>query len=462
MLTRLFTLFFAVLVASPVAAQKRIALLIGNKDYKPSVGQLINPFNDIKLVGDALKSVGFEVLNPIKNATRAEMLEALENYAARLKRAGPSSVGFVYYSGHGIASKGSNYLIPVDVAKPSTKLLRAHGVKQSEILEILHQEAPKAAHYLVIDACRNELRGTRGAKGFVAVGQQTGTLIAFATAPGGTAADSGDGSGPYARALAEELVRPNITDLQMFSNVRYQVSTSTGGDQVPWTLDGIVRRDRFKFGGLKVTRSVEAGPVHSAAGQANATAPQRDNEEKGWEFVRPPWQRLSSLKRTAEKQTASRIRGATLAFENGAPKIYFSMEQTDRFHKQLGRNYLSKAKAIRNALGVQSLRHEGHFKSVRSSTSGKQVVERGIWAVGRAMEANNSDRIVLLKDPTSRSNMQISYIVLSESDQEHLCSVIPFQRPGDDARAEASVNSLHDGTPNPCHFELGNTLRKQR
>ena len=41
-------------------AEKRIALLIGNKDYKVGVGSLTNPLNDIRIVGDALKSVGFE------------------------------------------------------------------------------------------------------------------------------------------------------------------------------------------------------------------------------------------------------------------------------------------------------------------------------------------------------------------------------------------------------------------
>ena len=52
-------------------AEKRIALLIGNKDYKTGVGALTNPLNDIRIVGDALKSVGFEVLKPVENAQRS-------------------------------------------------------------------------------------------------------------------------------------------------------------------------------------------------------------------------------------------------------------------------------------------------------------------------------------------------------------------------------------------------------
>jgi hypothetical protein len=52
-------------------------------------------------------------------------------------------------------------------------------VKHSEVLAILRGEAPNAAHYLV---------------------------LAFATEPGKTASDIGQGSGPYASALAAELV----------------------------------------------------------------------------------------------------------------------------------------------------------------------------------------------------------------------------------------------------------------
>jgi uncharacterized caspase-like protein len=97
-----------ILLLLPAAAfaqtEKRIALLIGNKDYKAGVGALTNPLNDIRVVGDALKSVGFEVLKSVQNARRADMLLAIHDFAGKLKVAGPDAVGFLYYSGHGIAS----------------------------------------------------------------------------------------------------------------------------------------------------------------------------------------------------------------------------------------------------------------------------------------------------------------------------------------------------------------------
>jgi formylglycine-generating enzyme required for sulfatase activity/uncharacterized caspase-like protein len=237
------------LMPSHARAEPRIALLIGNKDYKPGVGALTNPLNDTRIVGEALKAIGFEVLKPVQNGRRAEMLIAIHAFAEKLRNAGSDAVGFLYYSGHGIASARENYLIPVDTDEPSTLQLSVHGVKQTEILAILRTEAPNAAHYLILDACRNTLQGARGGKGFVAVGQQSGVLVGFATEPGKTASDTGQGSGPYASALAAELVKPEQSDLIMFHNVRVAVMEKTGGDQVPWTEDGIQRRERVQFGG---------------------------------------------------------------------------------------------------------------------------------------------------------------------------------------------------------------------
>lgn len=46
MLIRLFTLCAFVFLATRVVAQERIALLIGNQDYRSGVGKLTNPLND--------------------------------------------------------------------------------------------------------------------------------------------------------------------------------------------------------------------------------------------------------------------------------------------------------------------------------------------------------------------------------------------------------------------------------
>jgi LysM repeat protein len=104
-----------------------------------------------------------------------------------------------------------------------------------EVIDRLRIRSPAATHYVVFDACRDELRlmpvlqrGQESKKGFFPIPYSEGVLIAYATAPGKTASDSGR----YARALAEEIVRPGIEAVAMFRNVALRVKTEIGQD--PW------------------------------------------------------------------------------------------------------------------------------------------------------------------------------------------------------------------------------------
>jgi uncharacterized caspase-like protein len=69
-------------------------------------------------------------------------------------------------------------------------------------------------------------------KGFVPVMQENGMLIAYATAEGELASDVGDGAGPYAKVLADEIVKPGVEAVAMFRRVQVRVRSSIG--QEPW------------------------------------------------------------------------------------------------------------------------------------------------------------------------------------------------------------------------------------
>jgi uncharacterized caspase-like protein len=68
---------------------------------------------------------------------------------------------------------------------------------------------------------------------------RTGVVLAFAPAAGETASDEGTTSGPYAAALAEEIVKPGHNDQTVLNAVRARVVAATRG-QTPWTYDGLV------------------------------------------------------------------------------------------------------------------------------------------------------------------------------------------------------------------------------
>ena len=224
--------------ASPAQAQQRVALLIGNQAYTSEIGPLSNPRNDVALLAQALKALNFEVTT-VTDAGLAALHQSINAYARQLRAAGPDAVGFFYYSGHGAQDGGTNYLIPVDVKSAEDSELWDQSLRLTEITRKLKSEAGNATHFVVFDACRNALKlkkaGTRAlvqSKGFVPVSQESGMLIAYATAEGELASDIGDGAGPYAKVLAEEIVRPGVEAVSMFRRVQVRVRSTIG--QEPW------------------------------------------------------------------------------------------------------------------------------------------------------------------------------------------------------------------------------------
>jgi len=227
------------------AAGNRYALLIGNQAYDPSVGVLRNPHNDVAIVGEALRKQGFEVLPLVENADRTAILGAVRELAHDLRAAGSGAIGFLYYSGHGVAEQDTNvnYLIPVDVKDPGSAAFWDKSLKLDEVLQLLDL-APHAVKFVVFDACRSELQmPTKDVtKGLLPIAEQKGFFIAYSTAPGRAALDRGEGSGPYAAALATELSHPGLDQLNLFQNVKESVIASTGGEQQPWENNGLTRR----------------------------------------------------------------------------------------------------------------------------------------------------------------------------------------------------------------------------
>jgi formylglycine-generating enzyme required for sulfatase activity len=229
MLRAAVIVFLLALLPSHAWAEARIALLIGNEAYASEIGRLANPHNDVALLEQALKGLGFEVVVE-RDAGLGSLTRAVNAYARRLQAAGPNAVGFFYYSGHGASDGNTNYLIPIDVKTTETGELWDESLRLTEITRRLKAEAGNATHFVVFDACRNTLKltqpGSRAvvqSKGFVPVAQENGMLIAYATAEGELASDVGAGAGPYAKVLADEIVKPGIEAVVMFRAVQRRV-----------------------------------------------------------------------------------------------------------------------------------------------------------------------------------------------------------------------------------------------
>ncbi|MGY3034741.1 putative caspase-like protein [Bradyrhizobium sp. USDA 4354] len=102
---------------------------------------------------------------------------------------------------------------------------------------------------LIFDACSNNPmaqqvasagnnRGIEGASGLAAptslgTGATSGTLIAFATAPGQVALDGEGANSPFSAALSRHIGTPGLEVQQMLTRVRAEVVLTTKNKQVP-------------------------------------------------------------------------------------------------------------------------------------------------------------------------------------------------------------------------------------
>lgn len=285
MMRRLFgiltTLFLAAGLgggASPAAAEKRVALVVGNNDYR-NVPKLLKAVNDARTMADTLRQLGFTVM-VAENQTRAQFSEALLAFDKVVE---PGDTAFFFYAGHGFEIAGQNYLLPTDVpaaTEGQEELVRDASIMADRIVERLQNRKARTS-ILVFDACRNnpfERAGTRAVAGAGGLAPMTqlpeGVFSVFSAGPRQTALDrlSNDDANPnsvFTRTFARELLQPGENLVQVAQRTRRLVSEmadTVRHKQVPVYFDQMVD-DVFLSGTAKdaAARPAEPAPQKLAA-----------------------------------------------------------------------------------------------------------------------------------------------------------------------------------------------------
>jgi uncharacterized caspase-like protein len=164
------------------------------------------------------------------------MKKAISDYGAILGN-DRSSIGLFYYAGHGIQARGKNYLIPTDAHIEKEADVEVYCVDLDNLLGNL-EYAGNNLNMIILDACRNNPFGrgfrSQASNGLATVNAPSGTIIAFATAPGSTAADGEGNNGLYTQEFLKAVQIPNTKIEDVFKSVRKQVKALSGGKQVPW------------------------------------------------------------------------------------------------------------------------------------------------------------------------------------------------------------------------------------
>ena len=386
---------FGVLIGAeaPALAGIRLALVLGNAKYQ-AVPALQNPANDAGDLAQALRAIGFEVIEQ-RDATREAMAKAVRDFSGRLHDA---DVALFFYSGHGLQMNGENYLLPVDARIETPADVRFNTINLTDIQQ--EMEGKGRVNIIILDACRNNpfienlARGGRGAPSrglgrIDATGE--GSLIVYATQPNNVAFDGSGRNSPFTAALLRYVATPGLEIRQMISKVRGDVLQATERKQTPWDSSSLVG-DVYLAGAAAapaapatVAQSAPATPAPAVAPQADApprdappaapaeaAGPAADCERLG--APAPPFATPAQLKeaKTRDYSRAIPVCEAAVAANPNEPRLQYLLG----FAYDLTKSYLaalphySKAAAsgyppAQDALGVMFATGHGVVKDAQ-------------------------------------------------------------------------------------------------
>ena len=265
------TAYSFVLGAAYAAPERRVALVIGNSDYKDHSLTLINPKNDADAIAAVLKSLDFEVQLVI-NVGKRDMDGVLERFA---RLASTADSALFYYAGHAIQYQGKNYLMPVDAVLEDEISVRYNLVSVDDARSALDRVS--GVQIMILDACRNnpiadrfnrtssggQTRGVSATRGLARIDKTQGMVVAYATAADDVALDGDNtANSPFTSALVKEMQEPGLEIGTMFRRVAHDVNASTGGRQRPETSINLLseyylnQSDRKTWEGMRETADI--------------------------------------------------------------------------------------------------------------------------------------------------------------------------------------------------------------
>jgi hypothetical protein len=264
---------------APARAEKRVALVIGNDRYAnlPASEQLQKAVGDARAVGNALRQIGFTAVEG-ENLGRQALIDRLDDVA----RQSSGATVFFFFSGHGVAVDGANYILPADVPQVGdgqVTRLKGAAIAEDYITSELKGGGAQVAA-VALDACRNNpfagsgTRGIGGEKGLAPHEPPSGVFTFYAAGRGESALDrlydgDLDPNSVFTRALLPALTKPGLDLPALAVEVREEVTRlarSVRHDQRPAYYDGTSGGRIFLAAQSKGTSQQDVVPPPPAKG----------------------------------------------------------------------------------------------------------------------------------------------------------------------------------------------------
>lgn len=224
-------------------SEKRIALVIGNSEYRTQP-YLRNAASDAAAMQYKLLSLGFDVMYGY-DCNYSKMMTLLNNFANKAKE---YDAAMIYYSGHGVQNKDQNYMVPIDCPlEYESNLNQCLGAY--DFVQKL-DETNCETKIVVFDACRNVQTSWKrsASRGLASMEGTPGMVIVFSTQKGNTALDGEGEYSPFADALLKNI-DSNSSFSEMMNNVVKQTYLATNKVQYPVTMGNLMSGFRFNTNG---------------------------------------------------------------------------------------------------------------------------------------------------------------------------------------------------------------------
>lgn len=238
-------------------AELRRAFVVGidRYDHFDKDLQLDNAVSDASAVGQKLTDLGFDEVSLQLDPVRYEFHVAWQEFLDSINAG--DTVAF-FYSGHGVAIDGQNYLLPrsmPDLEPGRSELVKSESLSLNNLLTDIQKRNP-AVTLMILDACRNDPFSSSNERGVGASGglagsndPPSGTFIMYSAEAGKVALDSMPGESHshsvYTRHLLDLMSRGDLDIASMARELRKRVNQTTkdyadGFAQSPAYYDGLI------------------------------------------------------------------------------------------------------------------------------------------------------------------------------------------------------------------------------
>lgn len=252
----------------PTGTERRLALVVGNKDYFRPDARLQNPLNDANDIATTLEALGFDVIKRT-DLSLSNFKKVVDEFGTRLAN---YDVALFYYSGHGVQFNGENYLVPIDATLQTLSDAEDDCLRLGRIMGKM--KAANIKNNLVfLDACRNNpFHTTRGTaqKGLIIPNNPAGSIVVFATEEGSTADDNvKDRNGLFTSELLRHLPIPNLSLSDIVLRTRQGVYERSGQTQLPSDYNKMLGAFHFVKRDNQALEKEYSELINSAVGAVN-------------------------------------------------------------------------------------------------------------------------------------------------------------------------------------------------